>query len=74
MAGSSSPRPRTTTSRVPLDALNLTRDDLTQVDEEHSLSNYFTYDGRDFYYLNSGEAFFFEGGQGRLGSGIIRGT
>ena len=49
---------------VPLDALNLTRDDLTQVDEEHSLSNYFTYEGRDFYYLNSGEAFFFEGGQG----------
>lgn len=49
---------------VALDVLNLTRDDLAEVDAQHSLSNYFTYEGRDFYYLNSGEAFFFEGNQG----------
>lgn len=50
-----------TNDPIGLDVLNLTPGDLAEVDAQHSLSNYFTYEGRDFYYLNSGEAFFFEG-------------
>ena len=72
-ADSYSPRPANDNEPVPLEALNLTRDDLAQVDEEHSLSNYFTYEGRDFYYLNSGEAS--SSMVARVtGSGTIRGT
>lgn len=52
---------------IGLDTLGLTGEDLKMVDEQHSLSNYFTYDEREFYYLNSGEAFFF---QDDLGDGI----
>ncbi len=49
---------------IGLDTLGLTHDDLQMVDEQHSLDNYFTYDGREFYYLNSGEAFFFQDNRG----------
>ena len=49
---------------ISLESLGLTADDLKMVDEQHSLDNYFTYDQREFYYLNSGEAFFFQDDRG----------
>ncbi len=39
-----------------------------KLDEEHSIDNYFTYNGTEYYYTNSGVAFYFQGNAGE-GSG-----
>ena len=47
-----------------LNATGLTEDDLVQLDEEHSIDNYVTIDGDNYYYRNSAEALFFRDNKG----------
>ena len=44
---------------IGLSRLGITREDLSRIDAEHSIDNYFTYDGLDYYYQNSREAFYY---------------
>ena len=59
-----------TADNTPLssNALGLSHEDLVKLDEEHSIDNYFTYNGTEYYYTNSGEAFYFQENAGE-GSG-----
>ena len=47
-----------------LTATGLTEDDLIQLDEEHSIDNYVTIDGDNYYYRNSAEVLFFRDSKG----------
>ena len=47
-----------------LTATGLTEDDLIQLDEEHSIDNYVTIDGENYYYRNSAEVLFFRDSKG----------
>lgn len=47
-----------------LTATGLTEDDLIQLDEEHSIDNYVTIDGDNYYYRNSAEVLFFQDNRG----------
>lgn len=47
-----------------LTATGLTEDDLVQLDEEHSIDNYVTIDGDNYYYRNSAEILFFQDNRG----------
>ena len=47
-----------------LTATALTEDDLIQLDEEHSIDNYVTIDGDNYYYRNSAEVLFFRDNKG----------
>ena len=47
-----------------LTATGLTEDDLIQLDEEHSIDNYVTIDGDNYYYRNSAEVVFFRDSKG----------
>ena len=47
-----------------LTATGLTEDDLIQLDEEHSIDNYVTIDGDNYYYRNSAEVLFFRDNSG----------
>ena len=47
-----------------LTATGLSEDDLIQLDEEHSIDNYVTIDGDNYYYQNSGEVQFFQDNRG----------
>lgn len=43
-----------------LKQLGIARNELTRMDEEHSVDNSLTYDGARYRYRNSGEAFYFQ--------------
>lgn len=43
-----------------LDALELSEADLIKLDEQHSIGNYITFEGRRYFYRNSFEAFYFQ--------------
>ena len=47
-----------------LTATGLTEGDLVQLDEEHSIDNYVTIDGDNYYYRNSAEVLFFQDNRG----------
>ena len=47
-----------------LSTTGLTEEDLVQLDEEHSIDNYVTIDGENYYYRNSAEVIFFRDGTG----------
>ena len=47
-----------------LSGTGLSEDDLFQLDEEHSIDNYVTIDGDNYYYQNSAEILFFRDGKG----------
>ena len=47
-----------------LTATGLTEDDLIQLDEEHSIDNYVTIEGENYYYRNSAEVLFFQDNRG----------
>ena len=47
-----------------LTATGLTEEDLIQLDEEHSIDNYVTIDGDNYYYRNSAEVLFFQDNRG----------
>ena len=47
-----------------LNGTGLTEDDLIQLDEDHSIDNYVTIEGDDYYYRNSAEALFFRDNRG----------
>ena len=47
-----------------LSATGLSEDDLIQLDEEHSIDNYVTIDGENYYYRNSAEVQFFQDNRG----------
>ena len=54
-----------TDDRTPVapDAIGLTEADLMTLDEEHSIANYVTLDGVQYFYRNSFEAFYFKDNQ-----------
>ena len=47
-----------------LNQFGITQEDLVRMDDEQSVDNYLTYDGREYYFKNSGEAFFFQDNTG----------
>ncbi len=47
-----------------LNSTGLTEEDLVQLDEEHSIDNYVTIDGDNYYYRNSAEVLFFQDSNG----------
>jgi hypothetical protein len=47
-----------------LSSLNLTPDDLVRLDEDHSIDNFITYEGKRYLYKNSGEAFYYRNNEG----------
>ncbi len=47
-----------------LSSIGITDDDLTRMDEEHSIDNFFPYEATNYYYQNSGEAFFYDSNTG----------
>ncbi len=47
-----------------LTATGLTEDDLVQLDEEHSIDNFVTIDGDNYWYRNSSEVLFFRDNKG----------
>ncbi len=52
------------TGPVGLSATGLSEDDLIQLDEEHSIDNYVTIEGENYYYRNSAEVLLFQDGKG----------
>ena len=48
-----------------LTSLNLTENDLARLDDERSIDNSVTYDGRQYLYKNSYEAFYFQDSKGQ---------
>ena len=52
------------TGPMGLTATGLTEEDLVHLDEEHSIDNYITIDGDNYYYRNSSEVLFFQDGKG----------
>ena len=52
------------TGPMGLTATGLTEEDLVQLDEEHSIDNYVTIDGDNYYYRNSAEVLFFQDSKG----------
>ena len=47
-----------------LSGTGLTEDDLIELDEQHSIDNYVTIDGANYYYRNSAEVLFFRDNKG----------
>ncbi len=47
-----------------LSSIGIDEDALTQLDSEHSIDNFITYEGEDYFYRNSYEAFYYKDNQG----------
>ena len=43
-----------------LSKLNVSEEDIVRIDEEHSIENYVTYEGKRYHYRNSGEMIYYE--------------